>query len=169
MGPRQCRPESFWAWILVMAACSFATAMYSFRSGRLQKAYATRREPPSAGRKVVYGDTIGPLEGRPGRLPGHLRVDTRQIKSYGALVQAGWAVNWGEIPMSSKIGLVAIQSVRFKQAFLRIDGSNVTQREDAGSGVVNCQYYPLGSTPSSDHDYEVFKIIYLQPPDAVSV
>jgi hypothetical protein len=97
MGPRQCRPESFWAWILVMAACSFATAMYSFRSGRLQKAYATRREPPSAGRKVVYGDTIGPLEGRP-----------------------------------------------FPQAFLRINGLDVTRHEDAGSGVVNCQYYGPG-------------------------
>ena len=69
----------------------------------------------------------------------------------------------------SSIGLVAINSVRFPNAFLRIDGSNVTQSEGAGSGTINCQYYLPGTTPSSIGDYEVFNIIYLQPPAAVSV
>jgi hypothetical protein len=56
----------------------------------------------------------------------------------------------------------------FQQAFLRIDGSNVTQSQADGSGTVNCQYYPPGASASSPDDYEVFNIIYLTPPAAVS-
>jgi len=59
-----------------------------------------------------------------------------------------------------------IQSGRFQNAFLRIDGSNVTQSEATGSGTVNCQNYP-GTTPSSIEDDEVFNIIYLKPPVSV--
>ena len=52
---------------------------------------------------------------------------------------------------------VAIQSVRFPKAFLRMDGSNVSQFEGAGSGTVNCQYYPSGSIPQNNSsDWEHF-------------
>jgi uncharacterized protein YodC (DUF2158 family) len=49
------------------------------------------------------------------------------------------------------------------QVYLRMDGSNATQFEGAGSGAVNCQYYATGGPQSAD-DYEVFNIIYLTPP-----
>jgi hypothetical protein len=56
-----------------------------------------------------------------------------------------------------KMPLVAIQSVRFPNAFLRMDGSNVTQFKGAGSGTVNCQYYSSGSLPrNNSSDYEHF-------------
>ena len=54
-----------------------------------------------------------------------------------------------------------IRSGVFPNAFLRMDGSNVTQFEGSGSGTVNCQFYPQGSGPTSVDDYEVFNIIYL--------
>jgi hypothetical protein len=66
----------------------------------------------------------------------------------------------------ASIILVAIQSVRFPSAFLRINGSNVTQSEDGGSGIVNCQFYQQGSVPipnigNSGHigNIEVFELI----------
>ena len=59
--------------------------------------------------------------------------------------------------------LYSIGSGLYPGVFLRMDGSNVNQFEGAGSGTVNCQYYSTGN-PSSADDYEVFKIIYLQPP-----
>jgi hypothetical protein len=55
-----------------------------------------------------------------------------------------------------------IRSGPFQNVFLRIDGSNVTQSEDAGSGTVNCQYYASGATPGSAQDYELFNIIPLK-------
>ncbi len=59
----------------------------------------------------------------------------------------------------------AIRSLNYPQAFLRMDGSDVTQSEGAGSGTVNCQFYATGG-PQSIDDYEVFEIIYLTPPSA---
>ena len=66
--------------------------------------------------------------------------------------------------MSDPISLVAIRSARFPSAFLRMDGSNVTQFQNGGSGTVNCQYYEQGSlpTPSIGND-EVFELIPLNP------
>jgi uncharacterized protein YodC (DUF2158 family) len=62
---------------------------------------------------------------------------------------------------SSHSDYYSIMSGLFPGVFLRIDGSNVTQFEGAGSGTVNCQYYPPGSWPSSTDDFEVFNIISL--------
>jgi uncharacterized protein YodC (DUF2158 family) len=62
--------------------------------------------------------------------------------------------------MSLSIGLVAIQSVPFSSAFLRIDGSNVTQSEGGGGGTVNCQFYPQGIVPVPNiGNDEVFELI----------
>ena len=36
--------------------------------------------------------------------------------------------------------VTTIASVRFPNAFLRMDGSGVTQPEGSGGGVVNCQF-----------------------------
>jgi hypothetical protein len=58
--------------------------------------------------------------------------------------------------------LVAIQSVSFPNAFLRMDGSHVTQFEGRGSGTVNCQFYDKGSTPAPNiGNLEVFDLIWL--------
>jgi uncharacterized protein YodC (DUF2158 family) len=60
------------------------------------------------------------------------------------------------------IALVAIQSVRFPNAFLRMDGSNVTQSEGGGSGTVNCQFYESGQLPIPNiGNDEVFELIPL--------
>lgn len=60
------------------------------------------------------------------------------------------------------IALVAIQSVRFPLAYLRMDGSSVTQSEGGGSGVVNCQgYFPLQYPTPSIGNYEAFELIQL--------
>jgi hypothetical protein len=56
-----------------------------------------------------------------------------------------------------------ILSGRFPGVFLRIDGFNFNQSSPGGGGTVNCQYYPSGN-PSAVSAYEVFNIIYLQPP-----
>jgi hypothetical protein len=55
----------------------------------------------------------------------------------------------------------SIRSNLFPDVFLRIDGSSVTQFQGAGSGVVNCQFYPTGQAPNSASDYEVFNIVNL--------
>ena len=58
--------------------------------------------------------------------------------------------------------MVAINSVRFPNAFLRIDGTGVTQSEGGGSGIVNCQFYQQGSVPSANvGNDEVFELIPL--------
>jgi hypothetical protein len=54
----------------------------------------------------------------------------------------------------------SLKSTAFPQMFLRIDGSNVTQFQGAGSGTVNGQFYPSGE-PNIPADYETLKIIYL--------
>jgi len=57
-------------------------------------------------------------------------------------------------------GLIAIQSVRFPQAFLRMDGSQVTSPQGGGSGIVNCQFYLPNTFPDpSPGNLEVFEII----------
>jgi hypothetical protein len=62
----------------------------------------------------------------------------------------------------ASIALVAIQSARFPQAFLRMDGSGVSQFESGGSGTVNCQFYAQGFLPSPNIGYdEVFELIPL--------
>jgi hypothetical protein len=66
--------------------------------------------------------------------------------------------------LTSRINLVAIQSVHWNDAngsaFLRIDGSSVTQFNNVGSGVVNCQYYKQGDDPTPNiGEYEVFELI----------
>ena len=61
----------------------------------------------------------------------------------------------------ASIGLVAIQSVRFPNAFLRMNGSGV-QFNDGGSGQVNCQYYSQGGVPVPNiGNDEVFELIPL--------
>lgn len=55
-----------------------------------------------------------------------------------------------------------IRSGPFQSAFLRMDGSEVTQSEGAGSGTVNCQFYAVGTAPNSVADFELFNIIPLQ-------
>jgi hypothetical protein len=62
------------------------------------------------------------------------------------------------------IALVAIQSVPFPNAFLRMDGSAVTQFNGHGSGTVNCQFYDYqqGDQPIAIvESYEVFELILL--------
>ena len=53
---------------------------------------------------------------------------------------------------------VAIRSVNFPNAFLRIDGSGITASQGAGVGTVNCQYYSSGTYPNSQSDWEVFEL-----------
>ena len=55
-----------------------------------------------------------------------------------------------------------IRSGLFQSAFLRMDGSQVTQFRGAGSGTVDCQYYAVGTAPNSVNDDELFRIIPLQ-------
>jgi hypothetical protein len=55
----------------------------------------------------------------------------------------------------------SLKSTAFPQVFLRIDGSNVTQFQGAGSGTVNGQFYPSGGEPNTPADYETLKIVYL--------
>jgi hypothetical protein len=41
-----------------------------------------------------------------------------------------------------------------------LDGSNVTQPNDGGSGTVNCQYYAEGTEPEPGNgSYEVFQLV----------
>jgi hypothetical protein len=56
---------------------------------------------------------------------------------------------------------VAIRSVNFPNAFLRLDGSGVTASQGTGVGTVNCQYYSSGTYPDSQSDYEVFELLNL--------
>ena len=51
------------------------------------------------------------------------------------------------VPISSTA--FAIQSVANPNAYLRLDGSKVTAFNGAGSGTVNCQFYPTGSQPQA--------------------
>jgi hypothetical protein len=70
--------------------------------------------------------------------------------------------------MSLSIGLVAIQSVHFPRAFLRMDGSNVTQFQGEGSGTVNCQFYRDGDFPIPNiGNNEVFELIPLSGDDLI--
>jgi hypothetical protein len=62
------------------------------------------------------------------------------------------------------IRFIAIQSVTFsnpdQSVFLRIDGSNVTQFQGAGSGTVNCQFYAPGTAPVPEiGNLEAFELI----------
>jgi hypothetical protein len=55
---------------------------------------------------------------------------------------------------------IAIKSVHFENAFLRMDGSNVTQFQIEGSGTVNCQFYGPGQFPVPEiGNYEAFELI----------
>jgi hypothetical protein len=56
---------------------------------------------------------------------------------------------------------VAIRSVNFPNAFLRLNGSGVTASEGVGVGTVNCQYYSDGMYPNSQSDWEVFELLNL--------
>jgi phospholipase C len=55
----------------------------------------------------------------------------------------------------------SIRANPFTNAFLRMDGTNVTKFEGSGSGVVNCQFYPAGQSPNGATSYELFKVIPL--------
>jgi hypothetical protein len=64
----------------------------------------------------------------------------------------------------NSIGLVAIQSAKFPNVFLRMDGAGVNKHTGGGSGVVNCQYYPnmhANSPVAIIGNYEVFDLIPL--------
>jgi hypothetical protein len=66
--------------------------------------------------------------------------------------------------MTSPNRFIAIQSVNFSNAsrsvFLRMDGSNVTQTQGAGSGTVNCQFYAPGTVPVPEiGNFEAFELI----------
>lgn len=65
------------------------------------------------------------------------------------------------VPLSDR-GAYAIRSTVSANAYLRMDGSAVTQFNDNGSGTVNCQYYPNGSqpqvTPGNDEVFELVSI-----------
>jgi hypothetical protein len=66
--------------------------------------------------------------------------------------------------MTSPNRFIAIQSVNFsnasKSVFLRMDGSNVTQTQGAGSGTVNCQFYTPGTVPVPEiGNFEAFELI----------
>jgi hypothetical protein len=63
----------------------------------------------------------------------------------------------------SSIALVAIQSVRFLQAFLRMDGSGVTQSQGSGSGTVNCQFYQGDGNPPPAPNVGVLEAFELIP------
>jgi hypothetical protein len=55
---------------------------------------------------------------------------------------------------------IAIRSYNYPQAYLRMDGSSVTQFEGSGGGTINCQYYPSGSNPannSSDFEHYIMQ------------
>jgi hypothetical protein len=72
-----------------------------------------------------------------------------------------------EIVLESKPGFSeegSIKSKAFPQVFLRMDGSNVTQFEGAGSGTVNGQFYPSSGEPKSPNEYEMLKIVHLAVP-----
>jgi hypothetical protein len=56
---------------------------------------------------------------------------------------------------------VAIRSVNFPNAFLRLDAPGVTASQGAGVGTVNCQYYASGTYPNSQADSEVFELLNL--------
>ena len=63
-----------------------------------------------------------------------------------------------------KVGSTVAYSIRanpFTNAYLRMDGTNVTAFNGSGSGVVNCQFYPTGQGPSGTTSYELFKVIPL--------
>jgi uncharacterized protein YodC (DUF2158 family) len=72
------------------------------------------------------------------------------------------------VPISSTA--FAIQSVANPNAYLRLDGSKVTAFNGAGSGTVNCQFYPTGSQPqvAAGND-EVFEIVRLAGSTAFAI
>jgi hypothetical protein len=55
-----------------------------------------------------------------------------------------------------------IRSAAFPNVFLRLDASGVTASQGVGVGTVNCQYYPEGTYPNSQSDWEVFEHIILE-------
>lgn len=55
-----------------------------------------------------------------------------------------------------------IRSGPFLTAYLRMDGSGITEFQATGGGSVNCQYYPLGQNPTSAQQYEMFNIVQVQ-------
>jgi len=66
--------------------------------------------------------------------------------------------------MTNPTRFIAIQSVTFsnttRSVFLRMDGSNVTQYQGAGSGTVNCQFYAPGTLPVPEiGNLEAFELI----------
>jgi hypothetical protein len=65
---------------------------------------------------------------------------------------------------------VWIRSAAFPSAYLRMDGSNVTSFNGAGSGSVNCQYYGPGSQPQAQTgNDEVLFLIPLSDPTAFAI
>ena len=61
-------------------------------------------------------------------------------------------------------GTVAIGSVQFPHAYLRMDGTDVTAFNGAGSGTVNCQYYDTIPANLPDGSYEKFRLVLLGLP-----
>jgi phospholipase C len=54
----------------------------------------------------------------------------------------------------------AIRSVASTNAYLRVDGSAVTQSNSNGSGTVNCQYYAAGTQPeAAQGNDEAFELV----------
>jgi hypothetical protein len=68
----------------------------------------------------------------------------------------------------SSIGLVAIRSAKYPNAFLRMDGADVNKHNGGGSGTVNCQFYNQKDPNVNNRlpvasigNYEVFDLIPL--------
>ncbi|QPF87176.1 hypothetical protein IC762_13170 [Bradyrhizobium genosp. L] len=64
----------------------------------------------------------------------------------------------------------ALRSIVSANAYLRIDGASVTEFNAAGSGTVNCQYYPQGTQPQAvPGNDEVFQFVAIPNSPVVAI
>ena len=64
----------------------------------------------------------------------------------------------------------ALRSIVSANAYLRMDGSSVTEFNAAGSGTVNCQYYPQGVQPQAvPGNDEVFQFVSIPNSPVVAI
>jgi hypothetical protein len=73
--------------------------------------------------------------------------------------------NFEAFELISTAYAVAIRSVTFPNAYLRLDASGVAAPQGTGVGTVNCQYYSPGTYPNTQSEWEIFALVELvQPP-----
>ncbi|MCC8977699.1 fascin domain-containing protein [Bradyrhizobium acaciae] len=64
----------------------------------------------------------------------------------------------------------ALRSIVSANAYLRMDGSSVTEANADGSGTVNCQYYPQGVQPQAvPGNDEVFQFVSIPNSPVVAI